>query len=69
MRARGYRIGTLCIIDRQPRQLTAEDRQLLRYLADAVEEQINQRTLEAALQLSESRAELIIEGADVGTTS
>lgn len=63
----GYRIGTLCIIDRQPRQLTAEDRQLLRDLADAVEEQINQRTLEAALQLSESRAELIIEGADVGT--
>lgn len=63
----GYRIGTLCIIDRQPRQLTPEEAQLLRDLADAVEEQVTQHTLEAELQLSESRAQLIIEGADVGT--
>jgi len=37
----GYRLGTLCIIDTQPRQLTAQDRRMLRDLADLVETEIN----------------------------
>lgn len=41
----GYRIGTLCVIADRPRQLTAEERQALRDLADCVEEEINQITL------------------------
>ncbi|OYY94036.1 MAG: hypothetical protein B7Y41_08875 [Hydrogenophilales bacterium 28-61-23] len=37
----GYRIGTLCIIDDQSRQLTAAELRTLRDLADCVEEEIN----------------------------
>lgn len=37
----GYRIGTLCIIDDQPRVLTLEEQLILRDFADCVEEQIN----------------------------
>ncbi len=40
--AEGYRIGTLCIIDDKPRQLTAPELQALRDLADCVEAEINQ---------------------------
>ncbi|MFP5418482.1 MAG: ATP-binding protein [Gammaproteobacteria bacterium] len=56
----GYRIGTLCIIDDQPRQLTAGERAALRDLADCVEAEINQidlqqksRALKSAQQLGE----------------
>ena len=66
----GYRIGTLCIIDSQVRHFTDQDVALLRKLADCVEEQINQRQLvelRHTLEASESRAQLIIEGAGVGT--
>lgn len=38
----GYLIGTLCIIDDRPRQLTAPELQALRDLADCVETEINQ---------------------------
>jgi len=40
--ADGYRIGTLCIIDDQPRQLSVAQRRALRDLADCVEAEINQ---------------------------
>lgn len=40
--AEGYRIGTLCIISDQPRQLTTKERAILRDLADSVEAEINQ---------------------------
>ncbi|MFP2769220.1 PAS domain-containing protein [Oceanisphaera sp. KMM 10153] len=66
----GYRIGTLCIIDSQPRTFGARDSILLRELADCVEEQINQRQLAAlkdSLKASEYRAQLIIEGGNIGT--
>ncbi|UDL04712.1 GAF domain-containing protein [Marinobacter sp. CA1] len=52
--ADGFRLGTLCIIDSQPRTLSAHDRRLLRDLADSIEAEIGQsqqksyyRTLEA----------------------
>ncbi|MFO7541701.1 MAG: PAS domain S-box protein [Thiobacillus sp.] len=38
----GYLVGTLCIIDDKPRQLTASETQALRDLADCVEAEINQ---------------------------
>lgn len=66
----GYRIGTLCIIDSRSRHFNDQDVALLRELADCVEEQINQRQLvelRHTLEASESRAQLIIEGAGVGT--
>lgn len=43
--ADGYNIGTLCLIDTRPRELSIEDRTSLRDLADAVEEEINQTQL------------------------
>ncbi|ART80419.1 PAS domain S-box protein [Oceanisphaera avium] len=66
----GYRLGTLCVIDSQPRSFSEQDSQLLRLLADEVQEQISQRKL---LQLSqtlaakEAQAQLIIANANVGT--
>ncbi|MEE4251616.1 MAG: PAS domain S-box protein, partial [Alcanivoracaceae bacterium] len=63
----GYALGTLCIIDSQPRQLDADERRALRDLADIVVSemlQIEQRKqsleLKAARQLAEviSRAQL-----------
>lgn len=41
----GYAIGTLCIIDNQPREITAEDLACLRDLADLVEEEIAKTAL------------------------
>ncbi len=38
----GYRLGTLCIIDTKPRNLSADDMAVLRDLADLVEEELNQ---------------------------
>jgi PAS domain S-box-containing protein len=53
------RVGTLCIIDTQPRELSAEDIAMLRDLADCVEEELvrvlleesEQRALKAQLDL------------------
>ncbi|WP_319782779.1 PAS domain-containing protein [Oceanisphaera sp. IT1-181] len=66
----GYRLGTLCVIDKQPRAFSEQDAQLLRELADCVEEQIRQRQLlelSQALEASEARAQLVITNASVGT--
>jgi len=46
----GYLIGTLCIIDDKPRQLTASELQALRDLADCVEGEINQVGLQQQKQ-------------------
>lgn len=65
----GYRIGTLCIIDSKPRAFGAADSELLRIMADTVEEQINQSQLTElrhTLKESETRAQLVIEGANIG---
>lgn len=43
--AEGHPLGTLCVIDRKPRRLSAQDRQCLRDLADCAEEQISAREL------------------------
>ncbi|WP_444997255.1 PAS domain S-box protein [Aliikangiella sp. IMCC44359] len=37
-----YRVGTLCIIDNQPRELTLNQKDILRNLADCVENELNQ---------------------------
>lgn len=37
----GYALGTLCVVDRVPRRLTAEQRTILRDLADCVGDQIH----------------------------
>ena len=45
--ADGYRIGTLCLIDGQPRQLSDDERRALRDLADVAEAEINSSELQS----------------------
>ncbi len=40
LRVHGYSLGTLCLIDQRPRQLDAEDRQLLADLAGMAEQEL-----------------------------
>lgn len=60
---KGFRVGTLCLIDSQPRRLTAEQRRALRDLADCVEDEINAlhaRRLQELLTASRARSETIL---------
>ncbi len=65
----GYRIGTLCIIDENPRQLNQQELASLRDLADCVEREINlnrvQRHTEALSILAQitSQATVDVKGA------
>ncbi|NDY96250.1 EAL domain-containing protein, partial [Wenzhouxiangella limi] len=59
----GYRIGMLCAISDQPRQLTDRDRTVLRDLADCVEVELNaveERRLNALLTDSQKRSGTIL---------
>lgn len=65
LNAQGHRIGTLCLIDRQPRTLTAGERAVLRGLADCVEEEIGRvaaEQLAAQLAVSTARSATILHG-------
>jgi len=60
----GSRIGTLCIIDRQPKTLTEQQRRALRDLANCVEDEVNQliaQRLRQKLQQSEQRNDAILK--------
>lgn len=67
----GHNIGTLCIIDRQPRQMSSGDVQTLKDIAHWAENEINaislqqaltaQRQTEEALQKSEARFRAIFD--------
>jgi len=50
--ANGYKFGTLCVIDRHPRELTAKQRQILSVLARQVERQLELRLRVKQLQES-----------------
>jgi PAS domain S-box-containing protein len=66
----GFRLGTLCLIDKTPRSFDKEDQSLLREIADCVEEEINLQAaskLYQELKYSERRARAIIEGTRIGT--
>ncbi|MFO7786953.1 MAG: PAS domain-containing protein [Halospina sp.] len=71
----GYYIGTFCIIDTFPRQLSSDADTALRDFAGMVEEQLqadahlhtSRAGLESSLVESERRARLVIEGTRVGT--
>jgi len=66
----GYRLGTLCIIDRKPRTFSTGNQALLRDLATCVEREMTRQSetsIHQALQQSERRARAAIEGTRVGT--
>jgi PAS domain S-box-containing protein len=66
----GYRLGTMCLIDRKPRRFDDEDQALLRELADCIEREINIQAASefyADLRRSERRARAVIDGTRVGT--
>ncbi|XKH60559.1 PAS domain-containing protein [Halomonas sediminis] len=73
--ASGHRIGTFCIIDRQPRTFSEKDVEALRDFAGAIEDMMLADVLERqarssiqhALVDNERRARLVIEGTRVGT--
>jgi signal transduction histidine kinase len=55
----GHKLGTLCIMDRRPRQFSDEDLQLLRDLASWAEDELNAQQLsEAVVRQRESEARL-----------
>lgn len=63
-------IGTLCIIDSQPRTLSQKERHILREFADAVELEIKDRLQEEAHQQlaeRELRYRSVLEGTRIGT--
>ena len=50
-----YRIGTLCLIDQVPRQLSSEQRQLLSTLAALVVQRLQQRKIQLELKLAQTQ--------------
>lgn len=63
--ADGHRVGTLCIIDRRPRCLTASEKAVLRGLADCVQEEIGRicaQRLQAQIAVSSARSTSILHG-------
>jgi PAS domain S-box-containing protein len=69
----GNALGTLCVIDRVPRQLTAEQAGALQVLSRYVMTQLQlrlrirkQRAIEEALQASEERWQFALEGSNQG---
>ena len=66
----GQRIGTLCIIDSKPRQLTEDEQQILVNFAKVVEQEISDRLQEQVhqqLAASELMYRSVLEGTRIGT--
>jgi len=65
----GHKLGTLCLIDREPRlELTQEQRETLESLAALVVDELELRRVGKALQASEARYRGIVEQATVGVS-
>ncbi|MGY2050044.1 PAS domain-containing protein [Methylobacterium sp. JK268] len=62
----GHAIGTLCVLDREPRELTEPQRFILRALARTVMAQLGLRRTEAALRVSEERYRSLLNSIDAG---
>ena len=69
----GHSLGTLCVIDREPRELTANQRQSLEALGRLVVDQLILRRRAAdleesgrSLRVSQERLALVVEGVGVG---
>lgn len=66
----GFPIGTLCLIDSQPRQLNEAEQLILRQFADTIQQEIHDRLQEQAHQQlaeRELRYRSVLEGTRIGT--
>jgi diguanylate cyclase (GGDEF)-like protein/PAS domain S-box-containing protein len=63
--ADGQPIGTLCVIDRQPRQFGEAEKRLLRDLAQLVQDELNRGAVVAARELLDA----VLETVDVGVVA
>jgi PAS domain S-box-containing protein len=63
----GYRIGTLCVIDTQPRKLSQTEKRMLRDISAAVQDEIRLTERLQGIEKSEQRLQSILEGTNVGT--
>ncbi len=63
----GLRLGTLCLIDRQPRKFSPEDRQTLRDLADGVEAELERSSLLHRASRERSLA-MVVQHTTLGVT-
>ena len=63
----GHRIGTLCVVDRKPRELDATQREILQCLAMAAARVLEGRRASYELMAQRQRLANIIDGTDVGT--
>lgn len=62
----GQRVGTLCVIDRQPRHLTPSQLALLKDLAQITESELNRLALISNLHMNEERLKLAVQSAEIG---
>lgn len=62
----GLPVGTLCLIDRKPRSFSAREQNILKGLAQQVEELLNQRTLSEALTSTARRFEALFTKSATG---
>lgn len=65
----GAAVGTLCVIDRKPNQLTEKQRHVLRNLANAVVDLLEARKTAEQLAISESRFRGLCDAAPLGVFS
>ncbi|RTL14962.1 MAG: EAL domain-containing protein [Burkholderiales bacterium] len=63
----GHRVGTLCVIDRKPGQLTPLQRQVLAHLATAAARGLEAHRLEHELVQEQARLSNILEATGAGT--
>ena len=64
--ADGQPVGTLCVIDRQARKLTATQRQILRHLGDAAARALDTRRHAQAFAVSQGRFRALSDTAPLG---
>jgi len=62
----GSHVGTLCVIDREPRQLTPTQREVLGHLAAAAVQALESRRMARGFAASESRFRALSEAAPLG---
>ena len=62
----GAHVGTLCVIDREPRKLSVTQRTVLRHLADVAAQALQSRRMALGFAASEARFRALSEAAPLG---